>query len=277
RLIEVNIESDGKLERAYLLDGNGVTWWLDGVTGPIHQVNSEENLELTEETAADYLRFFCYFLRADEGAFALLEKPEDVTALGHDDAWFADNAAKLDPEASELWMRLQTARTGAAPLKVKGKDEEGRFLIDAAIAYGASRAAAVFAVAPDGICEMTDDETFMSMDGFTPPLHPTLTLSVKQEYEETRRPITGEEEKEEEEAADERTAEHEVPRVPSRPSIPSYLEQLVTPSGPPFGGQARDKEVTEAAVATLLEEAIRERDGSMILQHFNSETAADKP
>jgi ATP-dependent Zn protease len=242
-------------------------------------VNSEENLELTEETAADFLRFFCYFLRADEGAFALLEAPEDVTAMGHDDAWFADNAAKLDPEASDLWMRLQTARTGTGRLKVKGKDEEGRFLIDAAIAYGASRAAAVFAVAPDGVCEMTEDETFMSMDGLMPPLYPTLTLSVKQEYQETRRPITGEEEKEEEETGDERaaTGEHEVPRLPTAPSFIEQLDQLARPSATSFGGPGRDKEVTEAAVATLLEDAIRERDGSMILQHFNSETAADKP
>lgn len=276
RLIEVSIESEGHPERAYLLDGTGITWWLDGVTGPVHSVNSEENLALTEENAVDYLRFFCYFLRADEGAFALLESPEDVTALGHDDAWFADNAAKVDPEASELWMRLQTARGGAAPLKVKGKDEEGRFLVDAAISYGSSRAAAVFAIATDGVVEMTEDETFMTMDGLMAPLHPTLTLDVKQEYEEPRRPIGGEEEKEEDETAGEErpsaaTAEREIPRRPS------FLEHLVTPSAPSFGGPGRDKEVTEAAVATLLEEAIRERDGSLLLQHFNSETAADKP
>jgi ATP-dependent Zn protease len=278
RLMEISIESEGRLERAYLLDGGGNTWWLDGVTGPIHAVNSEENLQLTEENAVDYLKFFCYFLRADEGAFALLEKPDDITALGHDDAWFADNAAKLDPESSDLWQRLQTARTGAAPLKLKEKDEEGRFIIDAAISYGSSRAAAVFAVAPDGICEMTDDETFMSMDGLMAPLHPTLTLSVKQEYEETRRPLGGEEEKEEETGdADAATAEHEVPRVPRAPSFVDQLEQLVKPSAPSFTGPGRDKEVTEAAVATLLEEAIRERDGSLLLQHFNSETAADKP
>jgi ATP-dependent Zn protease len=35
--------------------------------------------------------------------------------------------------------------------------------------------------------------------------------------------------------------------------------------------------VTEAVVATLLDDAIREHSGSLLLQHFNSETAADKP
>jgi len=278
RLIEVTIESEGKSERAYLLDGNGLTWWLDGVTGPVHAVNAEEGLALTEEVAVDYLRFFCYFLRADEGAFALLESPQEITALGHDDAWFADNAAKLDPTASDLWLRLQTARNGTGLLKVKGKDEMDRFLIDAGIAYGNSRAAAVFAVAPDGDVEMTDDDPFMTMDGLMASLHPTLSLSVKVEYEQPPQPPPAEEGGGEETGrgggSGTATDEHAVPAP--RPIVPSYFDHL-TPSVPSFGGPGRDKEVTEAAVATLLEEAIRERDGSLLLQHFNSETAADKP
>ena len=58
RLIEVTISHKGTTEHAFFLDGKGKTWWLAGITGPVHYVNDAENLELTEDQAADYLRFF---------------------------------------------------------------------------------------------------------------------------------------------------------------------------------------------------------------------------
>ena len=260
RLIEVTISHNGTTEHAFFLDGNGKTWWLPGITGPLHYVNDEENLELTEEQAADYLRFFCYFLRADEGPFALLESPDELEALTPDDP------------------RLQPAREGCKPMVVKGTDDQGRFLLDCAIAYGNTRAASVFAVAPVGEVEMVDDVSFMTMDGLVPPLHPNLMLEPKQEFD-----------------ANAATDEHAVVTPPVFPTPPG--EDKDDDDDEDVGGQdpdlsafmrntvdriktvqtGNDKEVTEAAVATLLEEAIRERDGSLLLQHFNSETAADKP
>src|SRR5437763_13833392 len=53
RLIEVTIDHRGNTEYAFLLDGNGKTWWLPGVTGPLHYVNAEENLHISEDQAAD--------------------------------------------------------------------------------------------------------------------------------------------------------------------------------------------------------------------------------
>jgi ATP-dependent Zn protease len=251
RLIEVTIGHKATVERAYLMDGNGKTWWLPGVTGPLHFVNAEEDLHLTEEQAADYLRFFCYFLRADEGAFALLESPDELTALTPDDP------------------RLQPAREGCKPLVVKETEEDGRFLLDAAIAYGNVRAAAVFGVAPTGEVEMVDDVSFMTMDGLVAPSHPNLMIEPKQEYDESAR-----------------TDEHAIVPPPDEENAgeddDDYDASGEDPSRysshtKPVVQSGNDKEVTEAAVATLLEEAIRERDGSLLLQHFNSETAADKP
>ncbi len=247
RLIEVTIGHNATVERAFLMDGNGKTWWLPGVTGPLHFVNDEEELQLAEEQAADYLRFFCYFLRADEGAFALLESPDELTALAPDDP------------------RLQQAREGCKPLVVKETEENGRFLLDAAIAYGKTRAAAVFGVTPTGEVEMVDDVSFMTMDGLVAPSHPNLMLEPKQEYDATAR-----------------TDEHAVVPPPVEEIAgedddddDALGEEASRYSSYPRSGS--DKEVTEAAVATLLEEAVRERDGSLLLQHFNSETAADKP
>src|SRR5260221_7689636 len=139
RLIEVTIDHKATDERAFLLDGNGKTWWLPGDSGPLYYVDTEEDLQLTEEQAADYLRFFCYFLRADEGAFAILESPDELEAVTPDDP------------------RLEQAREGCKPLVVKETEENGRFLLDAAIAYGKVRAAAVFGVTPTVEVAMVDD------------------------------------------------------------------------------------------------------------------------
>jgi ATP-dependent Zn protease len=282
QLIELELVSEKGQEKAYLIDGDGRTWWLDGSTAPVHDVNDAESAEITEETAADYLRFFCWILRADEGPFVLLESPDEIQPIVYDDEYFTVNKDKLDSDAAVLWASVQQARQGIAPLKVKGlEDGSNRFLIDAALVYGSARSAVTFAVGPDGEAEMVDDTLVMTMQGLRVPEYPSFMLERKLDVEETELPpglsaptdehpvpMTGAEAAE---AADEDdTGEHEA-------RFPAIFRNLIEPPGsgePVVGG---DKEVTEAVVATLLEEAIRERDGSLLLQHFNSETAADKP
>ena len=66
RLMELEFVRDRGTERAFVLDGSRGTVWLNGESGPIHDTNDAESLALTKATAADYVRFFFYFLRADE-------------------------------------------------------------------------------------------------------------------------------------------------------------------------------------------------------------------
>ncbi|HMA20706.1 MAG TPA: AAA family ATPase, partial [Gemmatimonadaceae bacterium] len=174
------------------------------------------------------------------------------------------------------------ARKGIEPIKLrKDKDEQGRYLMDAAIAYGNLRSAAVFGVDPDtGACEMVEDESFPAMEGLYAPIHPTLTIDPSSEYVEmlrAQRAASGEESREESTGAGAggvKAGEEEEDQSDAK--FEQILRELSAQRGTePVVG--RDREVTEAAVATLLEEAIRERDGSLLLQHFNSETAADKP
>ena len=275
KLIEAEIGWQGTTQRAFLLDGKQYTFWLSGVTPPIHEANHEESLALTEETAADYLRFFCYFLRADGLAFILLESPDEITAASHDDAWFAANKDKLDAEATATLALLENARNGIARLKTKGTDEQGRFLFDAAVVYGNLRYSAVFAVEPTGEVEMVEDNPIMTVDGLNTPGYPSLEWRPKVEEKDLREPEAGEgagagesEEKKDEESADDeamRTGEH-----------PAFYEAILKRNFE-YAPPGTDKEVTQAVVITLLEEAIRERDGTLLLRHFNTETAADKP
>ncbi|HUQ21260.1 MAG TPA: AAA family ATPase [Gemmatimonadaceae bacterium] len=273
QLLEVELESEKGIETAYLLDGQGLTWWLNGV-GPVHEVNYREEIQITEETAADYLRFFCYFLRADEGAFAIIESPEQIKAIAHDDDYFKSKGSALDADEAAIWARLQLARQGVAPLSIKAREEQSRrFLMDAAIVYNTLRSAVTFGIETTGEIEMVDDTTVMSMEGLEGPEFPSLMLAAKFEVPEPAFP-----------ELDAATDEHAIPQAiepkdDNEEDLVSLLDRIAVdrdrPSVATLTGS--DREVTQAAVATLLEDAIRERDSSLLLQHFNSETSADKP
>ena len=44
-------------------------------------VNALEELELTDGTVLDYVRYFLFSMRGDQGAFVLIESPEEITAI----------------------------------------------------------------------------------------------------------------------------------------------------------------------------------------------------
>jgi ATP-dependent Zn protease len=279
QMLELELVSEQGAEKAYLLDGDDRTWWLDGSTAPVHDINDAESVNITEDNAVDYLRFFCWVLRADEGPFVLLESPEEIQPIVYDDQYFEANKDTLDADAARVWAAVKQARQGVGPLRVGGREEDtDRFLIYSALAYGNVRSAVTFAVDPGGLVEMVDDTLVMTTEGLKLPEYPSFMLERKLEMEEPAIPPDLSAQTDEHPVAspalltanepdDEDTDEYEAP----------ISRNLIEPpgiSGPVMGG---DKEVTQAVVATLLEEAIRERDGSLLLQHFNSETAADKP
>src|SRR5947209_17971193 len=78
RLMELQFFREHGMARAYALHGLHETEWLNGESTPIHEVNESESLELTDSTVADYVGFFFYFLRGDDGAFVLIESGEEV-------------------------------------------------------------------------------------------------------------------------------------------------------------------------------------------------------
>ena len=51
---------------------------LDGSSGPIHETNAKENLQLDEPLIADYIRWFCFAITADDQPFILFEKPPKI-------------------------------------------------------------------------------------------------------------------------------------------------------------------------------------------------------
>lgn len=113
---------------------------LNGSSAPIHDVNATAPIMLTESNVLEYLRFFTFFVRGDEGPFYILERPDDPL-LGQMD----------DTTRSVV---NGTARSA----KLMGRNDEGHFLVEAVISYSNAIFIAQFAIQPTGMIEMTDDE-----------------------------------------------------------------------------------------------------------------------
>ncbi len=104
RLIELLLLRTHGPERVFALHGPEDTFWLDGSSGPLYEANEAESLALTDVTVHDYIRFYFYFVRGEDGAFVLIESPDEI-ALG-------EAGSGLD---RGRWRRVQRrGRTGTA-------------------------------------------------------------------------------------------------------------------------------------------------------------------
>jgi AAA+ superfamily predicted ATPase len=228
------------VERAVLLRSQSHTQWLDGQSAPIHAVNALEALELTEATVLDYARLFLYAMRADQGAFVLIEHPEELT--------IATPTGKAP--ADELATQLANARAQWASLRLDGRTDDGRFRVRATVAYGGGLYASAFAVKPDGEIEMIDDQPLSSLDGLATPACPEL----KREPEDT------------------------APPAPRATSAIEQAVEAIESAERRAADQAReahaksDLPVTEAFVSVLLAEAVRGALGHRLLQRFNTQS-----
>ncbi|HTK83878.1 MAG TPA: hypothetical protein VL625_02230 [Patescibacteria group bacterium] len=129
-----------KLNIYYLtLDGN--LFRLNGTSPPIHEVNATAPIKLNEENILDYLRFFCYFVRGEEGPFLIAERMDDP-----------DLPQQMDDKTRAV---VQGTIRGAT---YEGKNEQGFYLCDGVVFYSNALFIANFAVQPGGMIEMLDDE-----------------------------------------------------------------------------------------------------------------------
>ena len=219
RLMELEFIRDHGAERAFVLVGEGSALWLDGSSGPIHEVNESEELQFSDQTVADYIRFFFYFVRGD-GAFVLIESPEELGASPNEPT--EDGEEDEEGDTGEV-LTLQEARQKIRALELRSVDTTESWVADATVAYQGNLFVCAVTVQPDGIIEMVDDEPVGELGEIVVPDVASLELQE----------ATG------------------------------------------------DREVTEAVVAVLLEDALRDMNdddsASLLLRHFNSETQAGKP
>lgn len=129
-----------KLKIYYLTD-RGNLYRLNGTSPPIHEVNAKAPIKVTDENVLDYLRFFCFYVRGEEGPFLVAETLDDPNMPQNLDA-----ATKTVVEST---IRGAT---------YEGKNDQGHWLCDAIVYYSNALFIANFAVHPTGMIEMLEDE-----------------------------------------------------------------------------------------------------------------------
>lgn len=125
----------------YYLTVDGNLYRLNGTSPPIHEVNALAPVKITEDNVLEYLRFFCFFVRGEEGPFLIIEDMENP-----------DLPKDMDPQSQSVIQG--TVR----PATYEGQNEQGHFLCDGVVFYSNALFIANFAVQPSGMIEMLDDE-----------------------------------------------------------------------------------------------------------------------
>jgi hypothetical protein len=127
--------------KIFYLTNQGNLFRLNGTSPPIHEVNAEAPIKLSEDNILDYLKFFCFFVRGEEGPFLIAESMEGP-----------DMPKDLDDKTRSV------IEGTIRPATFEGMNEQGFYLCDAVVFYSNALFIANFAVQPSGMIEMLDDE-----------------------------------------------------------------------------------------------------------------------
>ncbi|MCP5015690.1 MAG: ankyrin repeat domain-containing protein [Ketobacter sp.] len=124
----------------YYLADQGNLFRLNGTSPPIHEVNSKAPIQLNAENVQEYLRFFSFFVRGDEGPFYILESMEDPVVN-----------VEMDSKVRSVFEG--TIR----PMSLEGMDQQGRFLCDGVIWYSNAMFIGNFAIESSGMVHLLND------------------------------------------------------------------------------------------------------------------------
>lgn len=137
---------------------NGATFWrLDGRSPQIHDVNGKIGTSIDTHSAMPYLRFFCYFVRGEEGPFLVADETS-LTLLEED-------------------VQTKIREMIEAP-EFMGEDRHGALHAAATIVYGSAVFAARFKIQVSGLVEMLEDEPIL--DGLPVVINAPLSLTGPQ-------------------------------------------------------------------------------------------------
>lgn len=125
----------------YFLTDQGNLFRLNGTSPPIHEVNAKAPIKVTEDNVLDYLRFFCFFVRGEEGPFYIAESMNDPYLPKDLDESTQDVLEGVVRQAS-----------------IEGVNDKGHFLCEAVVFYSNALFIANFAIQPTGMIEMLEDE-----------------------------------------------------------------------------------------------------------------------
>ncbi len=126
----------------YYLTDQGNLFRLNGTSPPIHEVNAKAPIKVNNENVLEYLRFFCFFVRGEEGPFYIAESMNDP------------NMPKEGMDETTKAVIEGTIREA----EFEGMNDQGHYLCNAVVFYSNALFIANFSVQPSGMIEMMDDE-----------------------------------------------------------------------------------------------------------------------
>ncbi|WP_179468207.1 nSTAND1 domain-containing NTPase [Mycolicibacterium vinylchloridicum] len=168
RIVELELaRDDDVVATIFVLDGPNGPLWLNGDSAPIHEINEAESLMLTDSAVADYIRFFFFFLRADDGAFVIVEsgdeiQPGDILVDGPGDV-----------------LTLEEARQKARPMVNHGRDATNRWEARLTVAYFGELFRVSISVTTGGFVQMGRDEPIGELGNLVIPGYPPLGLAAR--------------------------------------------------------------------------------------------------
>ncbi len=120
---------------------------LDGTSPPIHKINDDSPIKLTDENILFYLTYFCFFVRGDDGPFLIIDQL--------DNPYLPDkNASKESiPDLIKEIFRMPRAF---------GKNEQGHWQWSALVYYSNAVFGADFTTSPSGLIDMNDDNPIIA-------------------------------------------------------------------------------------------------------------------
>ncbi|WP_299870705.1 hypothetical protein [uncultured Hoeflea sp.] len=118
---------------------------LNGTSPAIHKANEEGALSLSLDNCLDYLKFFCFFVRGDDGPFLV------VTSI---------NEEYFPKSIDETW-REKIKKYIIEP-KIRYVDEDKKYCIKTNVFYSNSLFESKFSVYETGMVEMDDDDEVVS-------------------------------------------------------------------------------------------------------------------
>ena len=149
----------GSEQRIYFLkhlshtEEKGSFHTLNGIAVPIHVTNDRDLICLNLETAIDYLRFFCFFVHGEEGAFYVLNNNEDERISQKIWADLVDHHAVTGENPCHL--------NSAPCIRTEMVDDKEIFYVSALIYYGNSINICDFYIHPDGEIGIADNKALL--------------------------------------------------------------------------------------------------------------------
>ena len=114
---------------------------LDGASPVVHRINFKAPLSLDTSNILDYLKFFCFFVRSEEGPFLIFERPNDMKFI------------KIGDQDTEKLIKEHIK-----PAQFNGINSKGEFLYSAIVYYGDILFKTSFAINTAGTVEMFNDK-----------------------------------------------------------------------------------------------------------------------